>query len=271
MQFLSRTLTPASIRNYLSGVKLLHLFTGADYPFTKDFILSLTLRGIARNALHTPRRAPPVTPSILLSISHVLDCEGDPRSSTLFCAFLFTFYLMARLANIVPKSAKSFDPRRHLTRGDVAVTSHGLLVTFKCTKTIQFGERLLHIPLLRIHDSPLCPVSAYLRMIRLVSALRSCPVFLLFCRKSLVPLTKRTFVSAFCSYLVAAGISNAQSLSGHSFRRGAASWAFRCRVPGEIIQLYGDWSSDAYKLYLELSLESKLTLANQLRQAIIHV
>ena len=173
MQFLSRTLTPASIRNYLSGVKLLHLFTDADYPFTKDFILSLTLRGIARNALHTPRRAPPVTPSILLSISHVLDCEGDPRSSTLFCAFLFTFYLMARLANIVPKPAKSFDPRRHLTRGDVAVTSHGLLVTFKCTKTIQFGERLLHIPLLRIHDSPLCPVSAYLRMIRLVPAVYS--------------------------------------------------------------------------------------------------
>ena len=100
----------------------------------KDFILSLTLRGITRNALDTPRRAPPVTPSILLSISHVLDCEGDPRSSTLFCAFVVTFYLMARLANIVPKSAKSFDPRRHLTRGDVAVTSHGLLVTFKCTK-----------------------------------------------------------------------------------------------------------------------------------------
>ena len=248
------------------------LFTGADYPFRKDFILSLTLRGIARNALQTPCRAPPVTPSILLRISHVLDCEGDPRSSTLFCAFLFTFYPMARLANIVPKSAKSFDPRRHLTRGDVAVTSHGLLVTFKCTKTIQFGERLLHIPLLRINDSPLCPFSAYLRMIRLVPpACRSCPVFLIFGPKGFVPLTKRTFVSAFRSYLVAAGISNAQSFRGHSFRRGAASWAFRCGVPGEIIQLYGDWSSDAYRLYLEFSLESKLTLANQLRQAIIHV
>ena len=64
------------------------------------------------------------------------------------------------------------------------------------------------------------------------------------------------------------GISNAQSFRGHSFRRGAASWAFRCGVPGEIIHLYGDWSSDAYKLYLEFSLESELTLANQLRQAI---
>ena len=178
---------------------------------------------------------------------------------------------MARLANIVPKSAKSFDPRRHLTRGDVAVTSHGLLVTFKCTKTIQFGERLLHIPLLRIHDSPLCPVSAYLRMIRVVPARRSCPVFLIFGPKGLAPLTKRTFVSAFRSYLFTAGISNTQSFRGHSFRRGAASWAFRCGVPGEIIQFYGDWSSDAYKLYLEFSLESNLKIANQLRQAIIHV
>ena len=71
-----------------------------------------------------------------------------------FLCLLFTFYLMARLANIMPKSAKSFDPRRHLTRGDVAVTSHGLLVTFKCTKTIQFGECVLHIPLFRINDLP---------------------------------------------------------------------------------------------------------------------
>ena len=140
---------------------MLHLFTGADYPFTEDFILSLTLRGIARSALHTPRRAPPVTPSILLCISRVLEFEGDPRSSILFCALLFTFYLMARLANIIPETAKSLDPRRHLTRSDIAVTSRGLLVTIKCTKTIQFGERLLHISLLRIAGSPLCPVDAY--------------------------------------------------------------------------------------------------------------
>lgn len=248
----------------------MHLFTGADYPFTKEFLLSLTLRGIARNALHTPCRAPPVTPSLLLSISRVLALEGDPRSSTLFCAFLFTFNLMARLANIVPQSATSFDPRRHLTRGDVAVTTHGLLVTFKCTKTIQFGERRLHIPLLRIVDSPLCPVSAYLRMIRLVPARRSSPVFLLSGPNGLVPLAKRSFVSHFRSCHVEAGVSNAHSFRGHSFRRGAASWAFRCGVPGELIQLYGDWSSDAFKLYLEFSLESKLALAHQLRLALIN-
>ena len=178
----------------LSGVKLLHLFSGADYPFTIDFILSLILRGIARNALHTPRRAPPVFPSLLHQLSSFLLSNGDPRSATLLCAFLFAFSLMARLANIVPPSLKQFDPRRQLTRGDVAMTAHGLLVTLKCTKTIQFGERLLHIPLLRIPGSPLSPVSAYRRMTELVPARRSCPVFLLPGPSGIVPLTQGSFV-----------------------------------------------------------------------------
>ena len=48
-------------------------------------------------------------------ISKVLDFENDPLSCTLFCAFLFTFFLMARLANIVPRFRQCFDPSRHLT------------------------------------------------------------------------------------------------------------------------------------------------------------
>ena len=65
------------------------------------------------------------------------------------------------------------------------------------------------------------------------------------------------------------GIPHADRYRGHSFRRGAASWAFSCGVPGELIQLYGDWSSDSYKLYLEFSLKSKLALATQLRSTIV--
>ena len=119
---------------------------------------------------------------------------------------------MARVANIVPPSLRQFDPRRHhqrhLTRGDVALTAHALLVTFKCTKTIQFGERLLLIPLLRIPGSPLCPVTAYRRMIELVPARRSCPVFLLPGPSGIVPLTKGSFVSQFRACLSAMGISH---------------------------------------------------------------
>ena len=129
--------------------------------------------------------------------------NGYPRSATLLCVF----FLMARLANIVPPLLKKFDPRRHLTRGDVAMTTHGLLVTFKCTKIIQFGERLLHIRLLGIPGSPLCPVSAYRRMIELVPALRSCPIFLLPGPSGIMPLIQRSFVSQLRTCLFHIGLA----------------------------------------------------------------
>lgn len=137
-QFLSRTLTPPSIRNYLNGVKLMHIFVNADYSFSKDFILSLTLHGILCAALHTPIRAPLVTPSLLPRVARTLNYRLDRLDCTLHCAFLFSFFLMACLANIVSSSKSAFDYKRHLTRGDVAFSDTGLLVTFKCTKTIQY-------------------------------------------------------------------------------------------------------------------------------------
>jgi len=175
---------------------------------------------------------------------------------------------MARLANIVPQSRKHFDPARNLTRRDVIFNEHGLIVTFKCTKTIQFGERKLHIPLLPISGSPLCPVTAFRRMIHLVPGRSSQALFLLPGEQSVHLLTKRRFIDEFRRSLVAAGIPNANCYRGHSFRRGAATWAFNHGIPGELIQLYGDWSSDAYKLYLEFGLESKLALAHQLRLSV---
>ena len=64
-QFLSRSMTPQSVRNYLSGVKLLHVVTGFDFPFYETFELRLTLRGLDRIHRHLPSRAPPVTPDLL--------------------------------------------------------------------------------------------------------------------------------------------------------------------------------------------------------------
>ena len=49
--------------------------------------------------------------------------------------------------------------------------------------------------------------------------------------------------------------------SGHSFRRGGASFAFALHLPGELSQLQGDWSSDAYLRYLEKPLTQWLKVA----------
>ena len=65
-QFLSRSLKPPTIKNYLSGVKMLHFFHGFPDIFSDDFMLELELKGICRLNPHIPIRARPVTPIILL-------------------------------------------------------------------------------------------------------------------------------------------------------------------------------------------------------------
>ena len=67
-QFLSRSMTPPSIRNYLSGVKFLHVPLGYPFPDLSTHEIQVTLRGIDRLAQHYPLRAPPpppITPPLL--------------------------------------------------------------------------------------------------------------------------------------------------------------------------------------------------------------
>ena len=53
--------------------------------------------------------------------------------------------------------------------------------------------------------------------------------------------------------------------SGHSFRRGAATWAQQAGISGEDIQLLGRWTSDAYKRYIEVHPEHILGVSRRLQ------
>ena len=52
--------------------------------------------------------------------------------------------------------------------------------------------------------------------------------------------------SLFIGLKLRAGVPKASSFRGHSLRRGGASWAFNTGVPGELIQILGVWSSEAW-------------------------
>ena len=262
-QFLSRSMTPRSIRNYLSGVKLLHVFTGFELPFYDAPELKLTLRGLDRILKHAPSRAPHVTPELL---REVIKCATySPRDLVFSCAFLFAFFLFARISNLAPASVSSFNPSQQLCRGDIAVTRFGLSVLFKWSKTNQTGSKLLKVPLLYTSDPHLCPVRAYLRMCSRLPVTTSAPAFFTGSRAgSYIVITKSQFVSVFRNRLARMGVHDPSRFRGHSFRRGGATWAFHTGVPGELIQIFGDWVSDAYKCYLEFSDDAKLRVAREM-------
>ena len=266
-QFLGRSFkSHSSISNYLSGVRSLHLFADVPCPSLSDFQLKLLLRGLAREKAHCPVQAAPVTLDVLLRIRMQLDL-AKPLHATFWCLFLFAFFLMARKSNLVPDSIPSFDPDKQLIRDRVKILEDHLIVTFPWSKTNQFGNRLLEIPLCEIPHSPLCPVSAFRHMCSLVPAQGRSPAFSKKVGRGVVPITYQEFQKFLKTSLSAAGI-NPVAFSSHSFRRGGATFAFQSQVPVELIQLHGDWASDAYKLYLCYSLKDKLKVSQSMREQI---
>ena len=267
-QFLSRSFQSVqSIRNYISGVKVLHLLLDLDYT-AESFQLHLLLKGIAKLNPHIPRKAFPITPTILSEFFKLLDLRKS-KDATCWCLFLIMFFLMARKSNMVPLSANDFDPVKHLLRQDVMVSDNLLVVSLKWSKTNQLGDRLLKIPLLSIPGSCLCPVKAFRHMVSLHTLPGSSPAFSLWNSNGLsVPMTYSDLMFVLKSLILQSG-RNPALYSSHSFRRGGCSWAFKSRVPSELIQIHGDWMSDAYKEYLCFDFEEKLSVSARMRALIL--
>ena len=139
----------------------------------------------------------------------------------------------------------------------------------RATKTIQFKQRILSIRLPFIPNSPLCPVSALINHFRLNRLASSDFLFSVKSSPSLPtrPITYRNFAS-FLSKVITTLDLDSQSFSPHSFRRGGASFAFECNVPAELIKFQGDWRSDAYLVYLEMSSSQKRLAVNSMASRI---
>ena len=262
-RFLARSFKSSdSISNYVSGLRVLH--TLLDYP-TQAFTsiqYRLTIKGLTRNLQHRRAQASPVTPTMLVTFLQYLDL-ANPVDATCWALFVLVFYSMARKSNLVPDSVKSFDQDKQLTREKVLVGKQCLVLKWSWAKNIQYGQKIHKVPLVAIQDSPLCPVKAYLNMCSLVPAGPKQAAFSIPKGKSVVPLTYHQFQAKF-RHLVKLGGWDPTKFSTHSFRRGGATCAFQAQVPAALIQVQGDWASDAYKQYINMELKQRLAVARKM-------
>ena len=264
-QFLSRSFKSTSaIKNYISGIKTMHYLLGFSVDHINDFLVNLSIRGIARLQPHCPKQAKAITPEILLKFSTLLNLS-DPKDSVFWCLFLFAFFLFARKSNLVPTSKSDLKNGKCLFLKDIKIDSEHLIVSFRWSKTIQFGERVLQTPLVRIPESVLCPVKAFQNMYNLIDIKEDDPLFTLPNKKCIF---YKDFQSKLRLLIKAIGL-NPEDYSSHGFRRGGSTFAFKSGVPADLIQLHGDWRSDAYKKYLQFSLEDKMSVAKRMKEEIL--
>jgi len=86
----------------------------------------------------------------------------------------------------------------------------------------------------------------------------------LFCISQVVqlPFTREYVVERLQQLAIAAGLG-LEPWNGHSFWRGAATWAAEVGISEREIQTLVRWRSDAYKAYIQYSQEEQVSLSHR--------
>ena len=264
--FLASKLCFSSIRQYLNVVRIMHLELGYGSPLSENWYLSSILKGIRRFKGNATSQKLPVTPKILAGILTVLDLS-QPFDIVFWAACLVGFISFFRKSNLLVPSMEKFDPSKHLCKSDLSIDPNGTILSVRWSKTIQFKQKVLQIPLPHINNSAFCPSSALLLCMLLVpKSAKPLPLFCYPSGSSVKPITHTEFVTFLRKCLSKLGV-NPSHYSGHSMRRGGASFALQCGVSAELIKLQGDWASNAYEKNLYPSLQLRKQLASTLGKA----
>jgi hypothetical protein len=210
-----------------------------------------------------------VSPELLLMMVGLLDLTQF-NDVMMKAAMLVAFFGMFRKDNITIAKAEAFNPRSNLTRGDFRICGSKIWIRVGHSKVNQFGVRFHWVPLVAIPGSPLCPVRAVMDALAIDSGLSADSPMFLWRTTDLAPsrpMTHTNFVGRFKRLVKECGLDWTK-YSGHSFRRGGATFAFNLGANPELIKYLGDWASEAYQRYQELSPNMRLALPIAMSEAI---
>ena len=166
---------------------------------------------------------------------------------------LLAFFGCFRLSNLVPPSKAKFDALKHLKRDDLRFEGDLVLIYFKWSKTNQHSSRVAWVPIGSAVDPRFSIKSNFQHLFSSIKAPNNAPLFTFNVNKFH---SRYSLVKMLDSCLFGAGLSPAD-YSWHSFRRGAAVFAFELGLADSAVQLLGDWSSAAFKNYLEFAFVRK--------------
>ena len=257
----SANLSYDSLKNIFSSIKFIHLATDQKYP-EDNWQVESTLKAIKRELKGTPNQTLPISPQILLKMYAFCDI-ASPKGLADWSCFLTSFYCMLRKSSAVPTSLSSFNPKTGLSRLKVSFPPNkGIcMVLQNYSKTNQFMNKHAIVPMVTNPTQALCPVFHMKQLFIRFNLPTESPAFSYVEKSKIKCVTYSGFTKELRRLLDAAGYKST-SYSGHSFRRGGASYLYSLGADPLIIQASGDWASDCYTRYVCLSLDQRL-LAQQ--------
>ena len=253
LEFMARTSGYQHLKHLLSSVKFLHQALDLPCP-SESFQLDMTLQGLKRRLARVPFRVLPLTPTILRSMFRHLDMNKlEDRS--LWCSYLCSFYGLLRKSSAVPESSK-YSIQKILVRRNIKLdlANNMVYIYLGQGKTNNFCKRDLIIPVPGNNDPALDIVRHLNALFSAVEAGQDDPAFTFAPNRFI---SYSSFTSRLKTLLKKAGY-DPTLYSGHSFRRGGATFLHACGGTALMVQASGDWSSQCFTRYLYLSESDRL-------------
>ena len=267
--FQSQSCKVSTLKAYTAGVRRLHLEAGHTWvPVSHRFKVAQAVRGLKRLLGDAVKQKLAITPYMMARMYSVMNFNDD-NMCTLWAAMLTALLCLLRKDNVCVGKANAFNVRRVLRRRDFEMSGDTVWVTLVFSKVIQFEERS-HVVAMKATDGMLCPRRALARCFERTPAEPESPAFLWRSKGKMVPMTHGVFVGEMKKLIGKIGL-NPRDYSGHSFRRGGATVAFNLGVDHLLIKLQGDWVSDAYQRYEQITRQRRLELPKRLAERLRQV
>ena len=245
---LSRSLSPSTIRVYISATRAAHREIGLPDPTHHNHQLTLVLRGIRRqHNPNTSRRREPITPPLLARMVRYI--RNSARLSPLdrrmlSAAFTLAFHGFLRVSEFTMPPHTRFNPRLHPSTSHVELHRRYYTFYLPHSKTDQL-HRGYTIRLTGATPVTMCPVRHMRAYLRTRPSMQG-PLFTFSDGR---PLTRHLCLHYLRSSLRYLG-RNPEDFNTHSFRIGAATTAAHKGASEATIQHLGRWRSNAVKTYI---------------------
>ena len=176
-----------TVTGYLSSIRRLHELGG--FPLPKEVHwLKLELMAIKRELAHLVKKAPPITPLMLVEMfQHVTASRQDQVA---YAALVVGFTLFLRKSNLVPDSINGFNPKEQLTVEDITWKGERMVIDIEWSKTLQVRDRELVLPLIPARNKVVCAVAWIKQILACRAQIRKGdPLFAYEVNGLLIPLT----------------------------------------------------------------------------------
>lgn len=243
--------SPRTVANHVSHIR--SFFRKANVPTDQldAWRVKWALNALNRDKSYIPRIKTPIPASTLQRMVTLLPDTGN--GMIIKAAVLLMYHAALRQSEVLPQSARTYDPRYNLSRGDVQIDGDNLLVHIKHAKNLQTIYQTKTVKLAASPNPSVCVVQAFRRMYADVpsrSEQDSCFMFPDTCRPVPIEHVRRKWNQ----HLKANGVSTS-TLSLHSLRKAAATEAHLQGCSELDIQRYGGWRSNSHRAYISTSQE----------------